>query len=776
MKKSTTTAWNVMAAAVCAIAFSASVHGATWSYSKSGGTAADLQDPSCWTDSSSGHGIPQSGDTVNILPGASLVLEEAGIVGPQITFIVKANSGAYGALTVGDGTVVSNCAIQVGESGKSVSGDNYARLVLAGSGMIYSGNVSGSERQQLDVYPNGKVAQTGGVNKMYAASIKGWYQHDGGTNSITGGSMYVQVEYGEKTGYHLSNNARLFGAFGVESRHVLENITSSEVFNNSSMRFEVPNGNKGTGYLTVSNCNTVINNLWLTYKRNSATDTQAGYVDFFNSTIGLTKIDYEKDAEKLWGNTNSYARITLGNSFVWKSGGTLSGTQADARLGRTRADIVVTNGSCFSCNQYDPRVDYETYVAHPVASLTLGYAVNAYVDKTSAFYACGLYQSAGSEVTVDGGVLNTTYLSGSGGSSRLGRPIVFHARGGARIEAGDIVTQADDNKGMKKRFFLGAKGTGQSSADTIGDDYYFYLEDSCLTNAANNYCILRMGTADSQNTIHFEVSGKSNMRMTGYDWYAEVVPANPCIEMVFKGGLHNSAFKQIDASGKHFLLEFVADATPGRIAPVVLSRSAAESDLVGDLRIRLDGGVMLTDKDAFEVMKHEAKNFTSDFLSTPADVGSTLWSVEKKSRVASVKLAASLASFTEPAEMYVPETPVAMGSVAFDVGATNKIESIAFDLGVRAADGTTKLSADELSALADALADAGYVGSSAGDDTLHVAIPLELAAEHSTNRFVWDFTHSGGAKALGSVVTNATVTSVTLSMKRPAKGMAIIFR
>lgn len=753
-------------AMVSAMVFAAVSQATTWNYTKTGGTAADLADPACWTDKDGNHGVPVTGDTAQIRAGADLTLENAGIVGPRITFAVLANSTGYGTLVVGDGTTISNCAITVGEKDKTLYGENRALFVLKGTGVIYSGTKNdGTERQYLTVYENGKVEQIGGDNEMYAASIFGWYQHDSGLCHIVGSSLYLSTDYGEKRGYHLTDTSSFTGWFAVNNSYTLENITKNifgTTVSDNGMRFEVPNADKGTGHLTITNCQTFVPEIMLAKKRNDAANVQTGYLDIIDSTLGLGKLDLSTK------NVDSYARVTVDNSFVYRNGMTISGTTADAL--RHRVDFLIGNGSAWSCNQHNPLTDYADFLTTKSYDLTLGAGAHVTVDGASALYNDGVYLGSGSELVVDGSRLGMAWISGNG-STRTGAPIVFRACNGALVETYSM-TQRETQ--LNQRFYLGCKQTGQSSMAPIGDDFYFYLDNATLTNRNNNYCLLNFGAPTSANIIHFEVSGKSNMRMTGYDWYASVQPTDGRVELVFRGGQHTAAFKEINAGSKHFLFEFVADATPGHIAPVTLARSADTSDCVGDLRVRLDGGVqILNGATEFTVLKHEAKDFKKEFLSTPETVGSTLWTTTYGKRAVKVSLADPIATLAPGAATLTLDAAKPMGLIEIPVGATDGLEELQVRMNLENA------TPAQVEALIAEMRRAGF-STSAADKTgtgfdLTVGIPPAMLAPNASNRFAWDFTRTY-SDDYENAVTLAKVTSLKVVEKHPVVRSYIHFR
>jgi hypothetical protein len=309
------------------------------------------------------------------------------------------------------------------------------------------------------------------------------------------------------------------------------------------------------------------------------------------------------------------------------------------------------------------------------------------------------------------------------------------------------------------RYYFGSR----QNEPTVNPSF-FLLDDGNFHKRDNTYGEIKLGCPGSQNVTRFEVRGKSSMRDLKEDsiepkgFYVNVGDSN-CAEFVFKGGEHDINLSSLGDSEHRYLLEFIADKSAGNIAPVIFHRNNNSQDCGGDLRISLDGNVLLTTNESFEIIKRTKSKLCTNFHSLPEDAGSTLWSVERTERTASAVLADSLATLGDGA-MFTPENPLAMGSVGVKIRATNDLVRVAFELSLKAADGTTSLSAEELETLASELENAGYTGSSVKNGNLYVNFPLDLVEPQTTYRFVWDFTKTNGAKDLDNVTTKAQVTAV----------------
>ena len=474
-------------------------------------------------------------------------------------------------------------------------------------------------------------------------------------------------------------------------------------------------------------------------------------------------------------NTDSYSAFVVKDSTVSNFVFSLNGTKADALSGRTRFDIVLSN-SVVSTSALDPVNDYGSYLEYKNGDTTIGRGVTLTVGKDAQYYAGAMLMNAGSKIVVDGGFLETSTIFAADKTTDYAEVphSIIVRNGGVLMSSVAHNYQISKNSGLKCRYYIGSK----VSEKTV-NPAFFILDGGSFHKRDNTYGEIQLGASGSENVSRFEVRGKSSM----YDVKESLEPkgfyvkvgGNNCAEFVFKGGEHDINLSSLGDSEHRYLLEFVADRSPGNIAPVIFHRNNTSQDCGGDLRISLDGNVLLTTNTSFEIIKRTKSNLCTDFKSVPKDVGSTLWTVSRSDRVASAELAPALASLGDEVLFALAE-PLEMGSVAVKIGSTNRLLRVAFELSLKAADGTASLAEEELESLAAELENAGYYGSAVVDGKLAVNFPLDLVAPRTEHRFAWDFTKTNGAKDLDNVTVKAKVVAVKSAIAYDHNGLQFIIR
>jgi hypothetical protein len=199
----------------------------------------------------------------------------------------------------------------------------------------------------------------------------------------------------------------------------------------------------------------------------------------------------------------------------------------------------------------------------------------------------------------------------------------------------------------------------------------------------------------------------------------------------------------------------------GHLSPLRLGSSGYRC---GHLRVRLDGGVLLSATNAFVVMKKRSGTFTDtrNYLSLP---DTSLWATSLVSGAteATIALTGKQADLAMHGQQSATFGAVPMGYVAVGNLTTNLLIELVVRLRATAADGSA-LTTEGLNALVGGLVGAGYTNSAAeasGIYNLKVAVPQESVVPGGAC-FAWDFTRTAGIKSVGVVTTNALVSAVSV--------------
>ena len=705
-------------------------------------------DPANWPNNT----LPTASDDVQIGANQTAIVTN-GVTVQVKTINIKAYANSHGTLRL-DGGTINNTVINVGtEKTLAEVGENTAVLEL-NDGTIYSSNTSGTGRQRLTIGSAGHLIQNGGTVKPYDMSVSGLYDHVGGTNAVTGAAVYIAVATTENTGYHPHPGAVVTGVIAYNA----PGGVIDEACDLSSATVEVPNGNKLNGSLEFRDVSGVtLGNFWPTY-HTSDRQSMTGTVSFVRSSVTVKAMPNEQNYGRITG--ISRAEILLDASTnLWTQYTILPGSSDDVAAGRTRFLVAVTNGSLLAVASALPA----TYSNGK--GLVLGRASHLLVDDGTV---CAQYlrTGPGSHVELVSGTISTWGLDGGSGTE----PALIEVKGG--------LFQYSNNG---KPFAIGGDGSSTAKAGNS-----VVLRQTGGTVDPSNATII-LGSALTSGYGRYELAGGT----LAPNSYIEI-KASGCGEFSIQGAAPVATTKQINASDYDFLMEYVLQREAPHIATLEMSRKGYRC---GHLRVRLDGGVLLTTTNEFALLRATGSTTllngdapNHDYSSYP---NAALWNttLSADSRTAGVSFTEPLATLA-PQATYAPATPASAGSVTLAPGLpSEKIISAAVKLALTAPDGTA-LSAEALAAFADALTKAGYEGSAVLDNDpayqLSVGLPVTgFSAEGTPVRFAWDFSEAPSIRAISAAIAagegtapaaTALVTALAFDARLESNGTVVVFR
>lgn len=441
---------------------------------------------------------------------------------------------------------------------------------------------------------------------------------------------------------------------------------------------------------------------------------------------------------------NGHSEILIDHSVLrsFAASVTMGPSSAAPSYSNCHADIIVTNQGALVSGQTGTPIDWAT-VGFDNSLYALRFNPHARVSVHDGLLGINgaLTLCEGSSLTLDGGEVRCSSLSWTTGSDSS-VPAYFYLKDGT-------FSSAITDPGTKV-FFLGSSGS-----TTVSPPIYFEQSGGVLSNrVTSGTAAIRIGQAGT-NLVRYLISGGTILANTVFQ-----IDKPNMFEFAVKGDLPSVNLNVINNYGRSYLHEFILDKTPNHIAPVCFYGTG---QLAGELRVKLDGGVLLTATNAFTLFEKKTSSFnTSTHASLP---DATLWTVSKAPVVSPTREIATLNG--KLAEIAMQEaatfTPTAMGYVS--VSGLNKRRTIDWVAWMQIMDpenASQDASGETLAFLQDNLVAAGYTNSVVAQNgiyNLKVAIPAEYMSEGNAN-FVWDFTDPGRANTLATPTTNALVKAV----------------
>ena len=733
----------------------------------------DWNSPDSWAGESS----PTAGDTANILGSATMTVS-AGETVTNVFILLYRDASGGAQLNIASGACVTNCRVRFGVASGTPAENATSRVVLEPGGLF----VKDSSSNEFTTYAGNVFEQRGGlvqsdVNESFSA--ESLYDQKGGTNRASIIQISAATFAPETfTNYYLHSGARLdIGSFMVSGGTALMegdwNTTASPGERGATQFYAGGVGDSFGRLLFSGVTNEISTALYAGCHSSQTRQNPTGVVDIVNSEIVLAAAPILASSK----GTNGQGVMRLDNSRLqsYATFALLDASAMTALNGRTASLVVLNNSN--------------------LAVVSKGFSGDPWTSSDDDFFSqtdsVGFYVYPGSDVFIGDGTMRVRdRIFFAGGRVRIGRGgrlacNRFYSTAPTTqktVGSGELVIEDGGELYVKQGDFCFGPPNNASMGPYVCDQT-LRLKGGTITLPTG---YVKLGATG--NTTRLEVSGGTLPSKTVL-WY--MVPGS--VEVAFKGSAYTA-----DISGVHtntaggftsndVLLEFTLDKSPQHIRAVNMSGSNGGGTYTprrcGNLRVKLDGGILFTDRDEFALLTTSHNNSTfndyggaGDFVSLP---DATLWEevLSSNSRTCSVRLASTeLATSWEDGSLVLPEA-MPMGSIQLSGISTNYMGELKVSMSVTAADGSA-LGADALASLKDGLVAAGYSNSTCSvgaQYNLTAAVPADAIGD-GDRRFVWDFTETKGIKTVNTVVTNAVLSAVSFNAQPRYKGFQIIFR
>ena len=683
------------------------------------GTAANWTDPANWIN--------------GVVPLGTSAITNNGIA--EISTGAVSNTLVYAGRTTGPGTLrvssggeLVGADLTIGYGGKlEAFGGNLlcpAKKLLVGTASGTTGTVvmtggflSVTNYSVGDTGVGSFVLSNGTLRSTYwqtfvgnSAGSDGTFIQEGGTNDYTVAACYIGFGAGS-TGRYILNG----GMLDTHSYNI--SIASS-----------------GTGYMEING--------------GTLSPTAKIFVSFYTNSIGrLVMNNY----------TNTFADLQIGPDWPHR-GGTGTVIQNGGNITITGQGNIGAASTCVSTFIQNGGTQTRNAALNMPSSPG---ALGTLILSNNAAFSCsnGITLNAGARLEINGanvfckGVFmksSDAYAQMTGGNLTVnGKFLVpdgtnaatFYMRGGY-LER----TYAANQSYM---FYIGGAAADSGPGN-------FIQTGGVVTNSEGIY----LGRSSTNHVGRYEISGGTLNSQTSQ----LIVEKHRVAAFRLKGSAPVVNLAYIRAVTNEFLLEYVLDKSPAHLAPI---RFVAEGYRCGHLRVGFDGGVLLTQTNAFTLIDSPSTQIKTwgtpvlDYITRP---DTNMWtealaSGNKQSRI-------TLANGYKQADLEIGGTlsasfaEQAMGHVTLANLSTNRLLGLAVRLAVNE-------KAKTVSALVADLVAAGYTNSVAevsGVYDIKVVLPPDCVVDKTVKTpsyFAWDFTD------VTTSVTNSTITAVKIERMLP---------
>jgi hypothetical protein len=397
-------------------------------------------------------------------------------------------------------------------------------------------------------------------------------------------------------------------------------------------------------------------------------------------------------------------------------------------------------------------------------------------------------------------------MSVYGGLVRVSDRVFFYPNASLNIYGGEVRVKRifskvglNDNKEYTKKFIFNIYGEGKLK--TIenflvgGDGNNQVMSPPEIVIKLNGGLIeaqsLKLAYHSTNQVQRVIFNGGTCSTNTTLDIYA-----NRLVGITHKGSISPDIAGFFFSSGVNdFLMEYILDKSPSHLMPIRMwNERNGYACRAGHLRVRLDGGVMVSSQDSFDIMTiPETRNATflkysnsagdlahiqkSDFLSVP---DTSLWTtnLSEDAKTVSISLAEPLAAVSwRGTSVDFSAAPKAMGNISLSNISTNNCLQWEVKMHLVDTDGNN-LSDTKLDEILNGFIKAGYVNSEIitedGANIKLVVSPEDMPLGNA--RFVWDMTDSSFVKTPELTVTNALVKSITFRNEPIVKGFLLFIK
>ena len=725
----------------------------------------DWYSPETW----GGSGCPQSGDSANITAGSTVTISTGEVVTNVSIFVFRDGESAA-TLRLQSGASITNGRITVGHMGTGRTALDTAIALLEmedGARIVKDAN----DGTAFEVRDFGELRQLGGTisAKSITVSGLGFFDQRAGVATFTG-SLSASSAANPRTGkvcYRLGKSAELVTPTVNGQAGIVELLGACHP---DTTKFYAGGVNYADGCVAFRDFTNTIANVGAAYASVTRL-APSGTVAFADSAVTLTSANFS-------GVNNAGARVGLraDNSRVrFVNSLTTLSTADPAEDGRTArvsfsnsADVAVMAltypGDVFADSD-DDFVGYYRSTSPTPASVNAwfyGKTAVSIVDNSRLRVSDRVFLGCGASLEVaDGGRVVCNRLVNYDNTNDGASPYVTKVR----VRDDGLIRSYGD-------FCLGYKYAGLDFEMSGGSIYPGgrIVQIGNMNGANVAKFTIRGGTVSNTPVLNIMESGMAELRFVGAEWSGD-----------FSAITTNCSGSAV-CHGDSALIEYVLTRKAPHIRCVDLKNSYLntryEAKRLGDLRVRLDGGVLMTAAESFDLLS-SAKAFApaEDYRSKP---DASLWTVttSEDSKTSGVALAdATFAAADWEKDERTLAEPLPMGSFALSGVKTDNLKEYQVGLALKAADGGA-IAAEKLAELKDGLVAAGYTNSvcdAAATYNLTVAVPADSVSA-GAQRFVWDFTETKGIRTVDSVTTNALVSAVKVFAKPLHPGLMIILR
>ncbi len=481
-----------------------------------------------------------------------------------------------------------------------------------------------------------------------------------------------------------------------------------------------------------------------------------GTVVFTEVNTTLNQLRPNSDAATQ-GKDNSHALITLNNSVITNL--SIGGQSTKMGYGSNSSCTVVQNGGATywasNISLGFSAASTGTYTLTNNASMMLP-SVNTVGDEgVGRLEIHGGNARSGNFFTVGGAKNGTGTVEMTDGSLTLSGLTMPAGTGTGTIALKGGVLKSSYLQNVSWQFYIGGKSAGKGYGSLVQTGGTFLVDSNSEGFYVGNglYEISGGTLASTNHPLHIV-----NLQMPNVGTF-RIKGSSPVVNLL-----------RINATTNPFFLQFILDKSPGHIAKINFKWDQAYR--CGHLRVGLDGGIVLSQTNAFTLIQWPGWwNLNYDYLSRPDGNMWTEATTNNAGRVSRI----TLANGYKQADLDLKGTASAsfaaraMGHVTVANVQTNRLIELHARLAVTPGGKT-------LEALAADLVAAGYTNSvveSSGPYNLRVAIPADCVVDRtvkSTSYFLWDFTDPT------TLATNATVTAVSLEALREAVATVLVIR
>ena len=573
-----------------------------------------------------------------------------------------------------------------------------------------------------------------------------WNISDGGLFLMSGGSLVIDASTGlglpagssDAVRFRMSGGALVTVKSGVNLNGGTFEVNGGSF--GKTMRFNIPGSAGGNGRLLFKDVKMApqFKYFYLGCNDTGTLSGATGTVAVVNATVAFTNC-YDVYRFPDQGMANCSATIDVDGGRAWFPNYTSTkpslklSNASDADNGsrilldiRNKSTVLV--GGAFDAAAFADDTIWDSFAPSKINYNDL-YIYNGATVRVSGGSTLKvkrqLYGGPGGRLVIDGGTVECWYLGTAClKSAYYSTPYVIDMKGG-------VLCSLDNSAQNPTPLRIGGDSYNTENNGNM-PPVVFTQTGGVVSNASK---VVAIGEMSAHNVVRAVIAGGS------FGPGTTVSAGSAFTELRFKGSAYDGQLAILSA--KNALVEYVLDKSPAHIKKVYVSGQKAY--VTGNLRVALDGGVLLTEETSFLLLEKKSGtgrdltyNDTQAYDSRPDGV---LWTAALDA--AKLKVTATMSEpigtvAANESSLALPQA-VSRGSVALTGLKTG--EDLKVAMKVRTAAGGEP-TAGELESLVAGLVQAGYTNSTAASSSeynLTAVIPGEFVTS-SSERFAWDFT------------------------------------